>query len=287
MKVWPQSSRLLLLYFIVLSLASGCMLNKRKNTIEKEPVVFVFLHGGPFNKDYFEPFFADDTKPSIFYSQKVSEHKTPDDAVFELEKLLKQYSSKNGYSNFILVGHSWGSILISYFAHKHLRKGKKTKLGKQISGVALVTAFLHSEQEDMFQKRFQRAYPKKDTIYYALLSDKELTSKKEIPFKGKLYTPKEIVDWALREWDKGATERLIKKSFDDRPIISQLDIPVLNVVGSQDRRHLTDYIIKFEKLGPHVENLVIRDAGGFPFLLERHRKALSQGLKDFANKIQK
>jgi len=114
-----------------------------------------------------------------------------------------------------------------------------------VSGVALVTAFLHSDQENSFQDRFENNYPKKDTIYHALLSNQEIASNLSFTFNNKPYTPRQFIDWAISKWDSHTHTRLIPESFDYRPIISQLDIPVLNIFGSEDRRHLADFIVKF------------------------------------------
>ena len=251
------------------------------NTKIHAKITPVFIHGGPVTEDYLAPFLKPYFPTGFFFDQDISSNSTQEQLITQLESKVEPLISLPE-DKVVLIGHSWGSILATHFLNKHSRHGSKYE--DKIVGVVIVSAFLNSNQELEFKSRYS-SYNSKQALYYSLLSDFELTDISKKEFKGKKITNLEYIDWMMTKFSPSAFSQLIPEKFDYTDMLRETKVPILNIVGSQDRRHLTDMILKYGELSDLITNIVINEAGGSPFLIPDHAKIFSTKVKEFISSL--
>jgi phosphatidylserine decarboxylase precursor len=232
------------------------ILDNSKNSIEtyvrvgnrigeiSEPTI-IFLHGGPGMPDYMKGFFEHKFQgiKTIFYTQ---EGRTTEELLKELDKVVKKQKSDRVY----LCGHSWGGVLALMYAKLHSEK---------ISGIICISS-LYSSKNRRNQKPNIEDY----------LSQSERQESRH-----KRYV-KKLIDKVNIDVILNVGKTLI--DFDLTEFVQTTNIPILNIYGDKDNIILEN---TFNKVNSNIKNIVIKEAGHFPFLNTKDRDRVVKNIKEF------
>jgi pimeloyl-ACP methyl ester carboxylesterase len=226
-------------------------------------VTLIFLHGGPGLPDYLEPLFkgkfGKETK-EVFYTQKQDGVDTMDDFVTELDGYVAK-----GEGKVFLVGHSWGGMLASEYA---------LRFPDKIAGVVILSSAYSSAYKGQGKK---------------LMADKGLGSH---PLDAYL-TKTEQKEWArfvqaVFEKENSPFYEKLNQSFltkfDNASRLRKATFPVLNIFGDQDYCIVSSHERDFGKLNKRFQNLEIKGAAHFPFLLPAHREKVVAAIRKFVSR---
>ncbi len=228
----------------------------------------LFLHGGPGNTDYLEHFFADQFPGRIecvFYSQTQTNSNNVTDLIDEVGDFAK--SDKDT----VLVGHSWGGAL----AIEYLRQ--KTNLN--IKGLVLIGSFVCSDdvtaEYEAELKLRKINNPSVDQVFFAPHEIKEAAY---------------LIEQLNKKFNQVFFDRIWSEfapTYDARRFIIDLNLPILNIFGGNDIRVPARRVRTYSELNNRIQNLEIKGAGHFPFILTEDRKTVSNGILNFIDAIAK
>ena len=226
-----------------------------------ETKTLIFLHGGPGYGDYLEEFFKEafpENIDCVFYTQSHG-------ADIGISMLLKEVDEHvQGKPSPYLVGHSWGGVL----AQKYL----EAYPDKKMKGLILMSSFIdYQKLNEAFIEATRKAGLEHPTLTKVFYTDEELSASKGIRQKIKTY-------------DEGFFKKIHHDFLDEfhgEEFFKRLDLPILNIFGTDDLRTPAPMLQELADLNPRVENLEVPNAGHFPFILPENRKIITSGVLNF------
>jgi pimeloyl-ACP methyl ester carboxylesterase len=230
--------------------------------------VFLFLHGGPCLDDYLKPLFEEllsglDVQ-TLFYQQ----HKSA--PLRELVDQLRLNIESLRPRRVLLIGHSWGGTLA-------LETIRQLDL-QSVAGLMLVSAPISSQVEREFQEMLH---------HLGLVSptpcDIFLSSQESVDFDAVNFVKEVLLTFDSVSYEKVKAEFL--ENYDLSRTLNALRIPLAVVYGDSDVRVPTRYQERCFMSIESSQKTVIRGAGHFPFLQQRHRQEFIKALMNFAQAL--
>ena len=219
-----------------------------------EAPVFIFVHGGPGMDEYLEQSFA---KPmadlglrTLFYAQVRSEN---------LEDLTRQLSEKIRSApseKVILVGHSWGGLLIAHTLD--------CQAERKVQGLVFMNSPFSSDFDAVHSEELKKRGLKNPTPAEIFLSQTERGSEEA----------QQLLTKVLASTDEVYLNK-VYASFvgkaDMTSFLKNLDLPTLFVIGDEDLRVPLACQLSYAKLVKNSQTLRIPKGGHFCYLLNpRH-----------------
>jgi len=164
-----------------------------------------------------------------------------------------------------LVGHSWGGVLA-------IETYRRT-MDSRIKGIVLIGSYLCASDPTVeYDIELERLGLKNPTTEQVFFTPEELAISHD------------FVNRLESSFDEKICNQIEKDFFgqyDVREFVKTISIPILNIFGEKDIRIPARQIRSYSKLSNKVQNLEIKNAAHFPFILPEHRTQVVLAIKRF------
>ncbi len=137
-----------------------------------------------------------------------------------------------------------------------------------------MSSFLdHQKLDAAFKDATKRAKLEHPTLAKVFYTDEEFKAAADIRHK-------------IRTFDEGFFKKIHHNFLDEfhgEEFFKRIELPILNIFGTEDLRTPAPMLQEFAELNPRVRNLEVPHAGHFPFILPDGKGLITRAVVDFLN----